>query len=169
MSENTSGFRVLGYAFRDRVKPSLSTAEFAQSPGGKAELSPGPSPGWRFGDHKSRRDDWNLPGGELRAAPSQHIRDLRILDSLPEFRTMSQLTFSVVPAGLFNGACKPRTASRAKFSRPYGTQLHDGRSHADSLAPEVRLSCRSRIFPQPVKPNREQAIYGTAEAVPWSF
>jgi len=42
-------------------------------------------------DDKSRRDDWNLPGGDLRAPPSQHIRDLRILDSLAEFRTMSQL------------------------------------------------------------------------------
>jgi hypothetical protein len=28
---------------------------------------------------------------------------------------------SIVPAGLFNGACQPRTASWAKFSRPYGT------------------------------------------------
>ena len=133
------------------MKPSLSTAEFAQSPGGTAELSPGRSPGWRFGDDKSRRDDWNLPGGHLRTPPSQHIRDLRILDSLPEFRTMSQLTFSVVPAGLFNGACKPRTASWAKFSRPYGTQLHDGRSHADSLAPEERFSKvagRSHLLPR---------------------
>jgi hypothetical protein len=50
------------------------------------------------------------------------------------------VTFSVVPTGLFNGACKPGTASWAKFSRPYGTRLCGGHSHADS-APETAIKC----------------------------
>ena len=61
-----------------------------------------------------------------------------------------------VPQGLkplryaFRDRVKP-SLSTAKFSRPYGTQLHDGRSHADSLAPEERFSKvagRSHLLPR---------------------
>jgi hypothetical protein len=50
-----------------------------------------------------------------------HYSTIENSDLLPEFRTMSRVTFSVVPAGLLNGGYEPRTASWAKFSRPYGT------------------------------------------------
>ena len=71
-------------------------------------------------DEKSRRDDWNLHGG-IPGNSFSSIPRLMIPDSLPESTIMSQITFSVVPAGLFDGACQPRTASWAKFSRPRST------------------------------------------------
>jgi hypothetical protein len=66
--------------------------------------------------NESRRDGWNLP------EYLEIFRDLRIPDPLLEFRTMSR-HFSVVPTGLFKDARKPRTASWAMFSRPYGTRF----------------------------------------------
>jgi hypothetical protein len=52
-----------------------------------------------------------------------HYSTIENSDLLPEFGTMSRLTFSVVPAGLLNDGYEPRTASWAKFSRPYGTHF----------------------------------------------
>ncbi len=47
-------------------------------------------------DEKSRRDDWQLPGRDPQSNSIQNILRLRI----PE-----PITFSLVPTGLFKGAC----------------------------------------------------------------
>jgi hypothetical protein len=49
------------------------------------------------------------------------------------------MALPVVPAGLFYGARQPRTASWAKFNRPYGTPYQNGRSHADSKGEMILL------------------------------
>jgi hypothetical protein len=48
---------------------------------------------------------------------------------------------SAVPAGLFNGAYQPRTASWAKFSRPYGTEMGNG-----VLTQSIKALIRVRIY-----------------------
>ncbi len=47
--------------------------------------------------------------------------------------------------GTFNGARQPRTASWAKFNRPYGTRFRDGRSHAGGQSPDFGWAFTARL------------------------
>jgi hypothetical protein len=123
----------VGTGFRVCVKTGLMKS----SPEGTAELSPGRSPGWTFNRRK-------VPTGRLEVTrtSSQRCSAIENPRSAPRTQFCVSMTFSVVPTGLFMGACKPRTASRtaswAKFSCPCGTNSYPG-SHTHSLGPEVAL------------------------------
>src|SRR6202035_5549653 len=72
----------------------------------------------------SNGDDWQLPGGNPRHFHLNKFGDLRIPSPLSQDHV--PMTFSVVPTGLFSRARQPRTASWAKFIRPYGTRYKEG-------------------------------------------
>jgi hypothetical protein len=92
------------------------------------------------------------------------------------YRTKSSLATAVRHRRLqrrASGACV-RVRTWAKFSRPYGTEFVNPASHADTEAPEVRFSNCLWLRPIGVekrtsvaKAVKRQAIYGTAEAVPF--
>jgi hypothetical protein len=65
--------------------------------------------------------------------------------SAARIRILASITFSVVPTGLFNGACQPRTASWvkfSKFSRPYGTRFREMAALTQTLRPCAFLITR---------------------------
>jgi hypothetical protein len=81
-----------------------------------------PSNGGRFTARLKPCPSWRVKGRlELN---SEAIPGISISKRL---RVRESIDFSVVPTGLFHGACQTRTASWSKFSRPYRTRLRDGR------------------------------------------
>jgi hypothetical protein len=69
--------------------------------------------------------------------------------------------FPVVPTGLFHDACQPRTASWAKFSRPYGTRYRWITKNTTAITAvakvEIKLtaSLLSQLRRSAVGPSRE--------------